>query len=143
MADSFVTEELSDGTLTANLAVVQARIATDCGPGLMIQSVSAAGVPACAIDDGTGRQVVTATDTPIPNVDVAAATASCPAGKIAMGGGALVSVTLATDDDKVALRFSAPVLTGTTGWSAEAFYVVAGPATTWTLSVFAICVSTG
>src|SRR5262249_31663640 len=80
----------------------------------------------------SGRQVVEA-ETGLSSVSPKGATALCPPGKKALGGGASVN---GLGRDRVSITDNAPV--GESGWHARAVEIAA--AATWRLRVYAVCV---
>jgi hypothetical protein len=74
--------------------------------------------------------------------DTKTGTASCPAGKVVLGGGAEIERgTLAQSDlTKLFLVYSKPV-SGLTGWTAQAVEASTF-GETWALTVYAICATT-
>jgi hypothetical protein len=87
----------------------------------------------------TGTTVITATTNAVPaNNAVATATANCPAGRIAIGGGGQVNIA-ATNNSDVALQVTMPVGTNPpTGWTASAIQARAG-GTAWSVTVYVVC----
>jgi hypothetical protein len=66
------------------------------------------------------------------------ATATCASGKVALGGGARITVSNALADGSVSLRTSYPSATDT--WTAVAVVTAALPAlTTTTVTAYALC----
>ncbi len=64
--------------------------------------------------------------------------ANCPAGKMVLGGGQLISPVSAANYRSIAVPTSRPTLSNT-GWQAAAIEVPVGYATNWQLVVYAIC----
>ena len=67
-------------------------------------------------------------------VKTASATASCAAGKVVIGGGAIVTTT--DTPDKVEITASYPSAAGT--WTATGSALI-GRGKTWTVKAYAIC----
>ena len=84
---------------------------------------------------GLSGLALVSTDTATDSSDKGA-TADCPSGKRALGGGAALA---SGPTDKIALTRSAPTGNPPAGWRAAAIEVNGGTGDTWQLTVYAVC----
>ena len=87
----------------------------------------------------TGTTVITATTSASPaNNAVATATATCPSGRIAIGGGGMINIVNPNGSD-VSLQGTAPVGTAPpTGWTAVGIQARNGN-TAWSVTAYVVC----
>ena len=85
----------------------------------------------------TGFQRVVGAATANDGTATKTATASCPAGKVAVGGGYLAS-TVAADQGELTVWANRP--TSDTVWSVSAA-VDSGPSIVWSLQAFVVCLT--
>jgi hypothetical protein len=78
-------------------------------------------------------------NTDLPNGGTKTATASCPAGKIAVGGGAVLNFTTASESGEVNIIASRP--TSSLIWSATAAVDNTQDVGTWTITAYVVCLT--
>ena len=140
---AYASVPAADGTISAckdskgAIKIVDVEAGQTCGAGRQLLTWNTSGT--------SGYELVYANSTQAPAAADKSASAFCPAGKVAVGGGAAAEhvaggAATGTAAD-VALTSSAPQYGGFDGWSATATGIGPYADSSWRLQAIAVCVN--